>query len=202
MDEGGRIRPVAGAILNGYMRLCDRQGRRLDRTRIVLLLASSTAERAAAKDPHSLSYIGVLIAGRDMSIYEGATESRTTTTNSADETTQRLQGHLDIPTAVARLLYQAGYSHPQSLGSASPNEVALKLSALSSMSAISAQELLPMIRRIVLLGSLEDPLYASATAERFQDMSKEELERKGVWEEGFDDLTGAEIWRRMEQLGG
>ncbi|KAK3052579.1 hypothetical protein LTR09_006434 [Extremus antarcticus] len=111
----------------------------------------------------------------------------------------QMQLHFAITASMATLLYQAGYMVPLSLAT---KQVALSLSALKSMDAIMALELLPILRRIVLLGNLPGDKQAAATAGRYEDMSEKELTRVGTWHEGFDNMTGVEIWCRMEEIPG
>jgi hypothetical protein len=76
----------------------------------------------------------------------------------------------------------------------------LNVSALKDITGTQAEQLLPEFRRIVLLGSIDDPQYASALGAKFESLTEEELRKLEVWEEGFDDLTGTEIRCKLEKF--
>lgn len=111
--------------------------------------------------------------------------------------TERLQTHLAISPKTASLLHAAGYSNPRSFRGATPKEVALRLCALPGMDAASAQAYMIDARRMLMLADIDTTEEATATATRWPDFSDEELVRLGIWEDGFDDMTGEQIRRKV-----
>ncbi len=112
-----------------------------------------------------------------------------------------LKAHLAITPKTISLLYDSGYTTPSSLRNATPNEVAAKFAARPAMDWKSAKNYVRPLRRMVMLGDIEDLEEAKAAAKKLQKWSKVELVRLGVWEEGFDDLTGVEILGRLRGVG-
>ena len=116
---------------------------------------------------------------------------------SQEEEYQLLKTHLAITPKTVRLLHDSGYTTPQSLRNATPNEVAAKFAAQSGMDAKKAKDYIRPLRRMVMLGDIEDPDQA-AVAKTCQVWTIKHLMGLGVWEDGFDDLTGVEIHRKMQ----
>jgi hypothetical protein len=114
---------------------------------------------------------------------------------------QTLKSHLSITPKTCNLLYDSGYTTPASLRDASPNEAVAKFADLSGMDEKKAKQYLRPLRRMCMLGDIEDEEVAKTVAKDCQKWSIKELQRLGVWEEGFDDLTGAEIHGKLRGVG-
>ena len=121
-------------------------------------------------------------------------------TSKADEILH-LKTHLAITPKTANMLHASGYTTPQSLRSSTPNEIALRFAALPGMDAKKAKDYVRPLRRIVMLGDIEDADRAAGVAKGCQNWSNKHLTALGVYEEGFNDLTGVQIRRRMEDAG-
>lgn len=111
---------------------------------------------------------------------------------------QLLKTHLAITPKTIRMLHDSGYTTPQSLRNATPNEVAAKFAALPGMDKKKAKDYVRPLRRMVMLGDIEDTDEAVTVAKTCQVWSIKHLTGLGVWQDGFDDMTGVEIHRRMQ----
>jgi hypothetical protein len=116
------------------------------------------------------------------------------------EAIQLLKIHLAITPKTANMLYDSGYTSPSSLRRATPNQVAAKFAALPGMDAKKAKDYLRPLRRMVMLGDMEDTKEAAEAAKSCQKWSIKHLESLGVWQEEFDDLTGAEIHEKLKDV--
>ena len=114
---------------------------------------------------------------------------------------QHLKTHLAISPKTANLLHAAGYATPQSLATATPNEVGARFAALPGMDAKAAKWYVGAGRRMVMLGTIDDPDKAASVAKEYQNWSNIQLKRLGIWEDGFNDLTGLEIRQKMDSIG-
>jgi hypothetical protein len=112
-----------------------------------------------------------------------------------------LKSHLSITPKTCNLLYDSGYTTPSSLRNASPNEVAAKFAQCPGMDEKKAKDYVRPLRRMCMLGDIEDEDVAKAVAKDCQKWSNIELKRLEVWEEGFNDLTGVEIHRKFREAG-
>ena len=110
-----------------------------------------------------------------------------------EEAIQLLKTHLAITPKTANMLYGSGYTTSAALRSATPNQVAAKFAVLPGMDVKKAKDYVRPLRRMVMLGDMEDTEEAAAAAKICQKWSIKHLESLGVWQEGFDDLTGAQI---------
>ena len=117
-----------------------------------------------------------------------------------EEAIQLLKTHLAITPKTANMLYDSGYSSPSSLRSATPNQVAAKFAALPGMDTKKAKGYVRPMRRMVMLGDMEDTKEAAAAAKSCQKWSVKHLESLGVWQEGFDDLTGTQIHQKLKGI--
>ena len=116
---------------------------------------------------------------------------------------QKLQIHLQVTAEVARMLLHAGFPTVQSIGRATPNAIALSLSALPDTDPVKLHDNLPLIRRIVLMGSIEQSTYASGAMGEIGILTDAELKRYGIREDDdFDNLTGDQMQRRMRKPRG
>lgn len=111
-----------------------------------------------------------------------------------------LKSHLGITPKTAHLLHAAGYTSPQLLANSSPNEVVHKFATLPGMDMKKAKGYARPARRMVMLGAIDDPKGAAAVVKDCKVWSNKELMRLGIWEDGFNDLTGVEIRRRMKSV--
>ena len=110
-----------------------------------------------------------------------------------EEAIHLLKTHLAITPKTANMLYDSGYTTPASLRGATPNQVAAKFAALPGMDVKKAKDYVRPLRRMVMLGDMDDAEEAAAAAKSCQKWSIKHLESLGVWQEGFDDSTGAQI---------
>lgn len=111
-----------------------------------------------------------------------------------------LKSHLGITPKTAHLLHSSGYTTPESLANSTPNEVVSKFATLPGMDAKKAKDYARPARRMVMLGAIEDADEAAAVVKDCKVWSNKELMRVGIWEDGFNDLTGLEIRRRMASV--
>lgn len=119
---------------------------------------------------------------------------------SREEAIQNLKTQLAITPKTADMLYDSGYTTPSSLRTAAPNQVAAKFATLPGMDTKKAKDYVRPLRRIVMLGDMDDTSQAVETAKFCQKWSIKHLESLGVWQEGFDDLTGAEIREKCKGI--
>lgn len=111
-----------------------------------------------------------------------------------------LQKKLAITPKTAGLLIRAGYSDYRDLRQSSPNKIISQLKALP-IPAREAEWFKRPLRRMVWLGTQEQPeTKAKATADNSYWTMKG-LIAKGLWQDGFDDLTGEEINARFIAKG-
>ncbi|KAK5166838.1 uncharacterized protein LTR77_007567 [Saxophila tyrrhenica] len=130
--------------------------------------------------------------------YEYATSEMAT----KEEQQAKLKTHLAITPKTVGFLYDAGYTTPASLREATPNEVVAKLAELPGLDFKKAKAYyLRPLRRMVMLGDIEDLDEARTVAAKLQKWSIVELVRLGVWVEGFDDLNGVQIHEKMKGCG-
>ena len=117
-----------------------------------------------------------------------------------EDSIQILKTHLAITPKTANMLYNSGYTTPFSLRNSTPNQATTKFAALPGMDAKMAKDYTRPLRRMVMLGDMEDSNEAAAAAKSCQKWSIKYLESLGVWEEGFDDLTGKEIHEKLKDV--
>ena len=123
--------------------------------------------------------------------------------SATQEAAQKLQTHLHVTAEVAHMLLHAGFPTVQSLGRATPNVIALSLSALPDTDPVKLHDNLDLIRRIVLIGSIELSTYASGAMGEIDLLTRSELARYGIREEDdFDNLTGDQMQRKMKKPRG
>ena len=117
-----------------------------------------------------------------------------------EQAIQTLKTHLAITPKTANMLYDSGYTTPSSLRNSTPNQITARFAALPGMDAKKAKDYTRPLRRMVMLGDMEDSEEAVAAAKSCQKWSIKHLESLGVWEEGFDDLTGKEIHDKLREV--
>ena len=114
---------------------------------------------------------------------------------------QLLKTHLQISPKTANMLYDSGYTSPPALRNATPNQVVAKFGKLPDVGPGKAKAwYLRPLRRMVMLGDIDDTEEAIAAAKVCQKWSIKHLESLGIWEEGFDDLTGKEIREKLSGM--
>lgn len=127
------------------------------------------------------------------------TKSKTKPTPSP--TQLALQKSLAISPKTAGLLIRAGYTTYTDLRTASPNAVIGKLKALPGIPAREAEWFRRALRRMVWLGTQEEPEVMAARTAHVSYWTMKGLIAKGVWVEGWDDLTGEEVERSFVEKG-
>ena len=111
-----------------------------------------------------------------------------------------LKSRLAITPKTADMLHTAGYTTLQSLVQATPNEVADKFASLPGMDKKKAYPYIRPLSRMVMLATVEDAEQAAALAQEWQTWTMKHLTALGIWEEGFDDLTGVQIRSKVESV--
>lgn len=117
-----------------------------------------------------------------------------------EDAIQLLKTHLAITPKTANMLYDSGYTTTASLRNATPNQVTAKFANLPGMNAKKAKDYTRPLRRMVMLGDMEDTKEAAAAAKSCQKWSIKHLESLGVWQEGFDDLTGKQVHEKLKEV--
>ena len=112
----------------------------------------------------------------------------------ATSQTQRdLQQKLAITPKTASILLRLGYSNYRDRASASPNQIIAKMKALPSVPAKEAESYRRPLRRMVWLGTQDEPEVQAARTSHCSYWTIKGLTAKGIWQEGYDDLTGHEV---------
>jgi hypothetical protein len=106
---------------------------------------------------------------------------------------------LHITPKTARLLIQAGYADYTTLARVSPNHVSKQFQTLLNLTDKHAYAYKRALRRIVWLGTQAHPEKLEKDCRNWSDKA---LRSRGVWHEGFDELTGQEINARIESKKG
>ena len=120
----------------------------------------------------------------------------------ACSSTQRdLQKKLAITPKTASLLLRIGYHDYRSMRDASPNSIIAQLKALPDVPAKQAEWLRRPLRRMVWLGTQDQPEVMAEKTAHVSYWTIKTLTAKGVWQDGFDDLTGDQINARMIAAG-
>jgi hypothetical protein len=127
----------------------------------------------------------------------GATKSQRKKGN-REHAIQLLKTHLAITPKTANMLYDSGYTTPASLRNVTPNQATAKFAALPGMNVKKAKDYTRPMRRMVMLGDMEDTKEAAAAAKSCQKWSMKYLQTLGVWQEEFDDLTGQQIHEKLK----
>ena len=124
----------------------------------------------------------------------------TSTTSTASPEQLELQKKLAITPKTARLLIQLGYTEYRSLGSASPNRILAQLKALPDVPAKKWECYRRPLRRMVWLGTQDEPEAQAARTAHPSYWTMKGLIAKGVWQDGYDDLTGEEVNARFATI--
>src|ERR1700733_2059546 len=126
--------------------------------------------------------------------------TRSTTTITASPEQLELQKKLAITPKTARLLIQLGYTKSRSLSSASPNRILTQLKALPNVPAKKWECYRRPLRRMVWLGTQDEPEAQAARTAHPSYWTMKGLIAKGIWQDGYDDLTGEEVNARFATM--
>jgi hypothetical protein len=108
-------------------------------------------------------------------------------------TQRELQQKLAITPKTASFLLRLGYCNYRDLASASPNQIIAKLKALPNVPAKQAEWYRRPLRRMVWLGTQDEPEVQAAKTSHCSYWTIKGLAAKGIWQEGYDNLTGHEV---------
>jgi hypothetical protein len=108
-----------------------------------------------------------------------------------------LQENLAITPKTAKFLIQLGYTDYRDLRHATPNEVMEKLIALPGWDKKKAEGYRRAFRRMVWLGTQDDPVVKARETAHPSYWTMKGLIEKGIWVEGYDDLTGDEVQEKF-----
>ncbi|KAJ9662623.1 hypothetical protein H2198_001295 [Neophaeococcomyces mojaviensis] len=108
-----------------------------------------------------------------------------------------LKQRLAITPKTTNLLLYLGYTDYRSLAQISPNQLLAQFATVPSLEARLVEGYRRGTRRMVWLGTQDEP---EAMAKKCQDWTIKGLKAKGVWVEGYDDLTGKEVEERFGEL--
>ena len=110
-------------------------------------------------------------------------------------TQQTLQNQLTITPKTAALLIQSGFSDYRDLRTATPNSIVAQFLKLGvPKTSLSAYR--RACRRLVFLGTQDDPEEQDKIC---ADWTNKALAARGVWRDDFDDLTGEQISRLLQE---
>jgi hypothetical protein len=101
-----------------------------------------------------------------------------------------LQKKLAITPKTASFLIQLGYLNYHDLKDASPNMLMTRLRDIPGVTKNQAETYRRAFRRMVWLATQDDPMQQAKTC---SDWTQKALKARGVWSEGYDDLTGFEV---------
>ena len=104
-----------------------------------------------------------------------------------------LQKKLAITPKTASFLVRLGYNDYKDLRSVSPNHIISQLKALPDVPAKQAEWYRRPLRRMVWLGTQDEPEIQAAKTAHVSHWTMKGLIAKGVWQERYDDLTGEEV---------
>lgn len=112
-----------------------------------------------------------------------------------------LQQKLAITPKTASFLLRLGYRSYRDLASASPNQIIAALKALLNIPAKQAEWYRRPLRRMVWLGTQDEPEDQAAKTSHVSYWTIKGLTAKGIWQDGYDDLTGHEANARFALSG-
>ena len=113
----------------------------------------------------------------------------------------QLQKKLAITPKTAGLLIRIGYKDYRDLRNVSPNHVISQLNALPDVPAKQAEWYRRALRRMVWLATQDNPELQAAKTAHCSYWTMKGLIAKGVWQEGYDDLTGDQVNLRFMNQG-
>jgi hypothetical protein len=113
----------------------------------------------------------------------------------------QLQRKLAITPKTAALLIRVGYTDYRNLRHVSPNHIISQLNALPDIPAKQAEWFRRPLRRMVWLGTQDDPELQAAKTAHPSYWTMKGLIAKGIWQEGYDDLTGDQVQIRFLSQG-
>jgi hypothetical protein len=111
-------------------------------------------------------------------------------TEEMSEKQKQLQRKLTITPKTASLLIKLGYHDYRDLKGASPAQIVTRLQQLPGITKKLAEGYRRPMRRLVWLGTQEHP---EKDAKVCASWTQKGLKARGIWREGFDDLTGEMI---------
>ena len=109
---------------------------------------------------------------------------------------QTLKKQLAITPKTATLLIKAGYKDYKNLATVSPEYVAKQFQEFCGVPAKLAYAYKRALRRIVWLGTQENPEDYPKVC---KDWSDKALRARGVWCNNFDQLTGEEMDAKLKE---
>ena len=112
-----------------------------------------------------------------------------------------LQKKLAITPKTAKLLLRIGYTKYRSLAEASPNSIISRLKELPDVPAKQAEWFRRPLRRMVWLGTQDDPETQAARTAHPSYWTMKGLKAKDIWQDGYDDLTGEQVNARFVRVG-
>lgn len=114
---------------------------------------------------------------------------------------RELQKRLAITPKTASLLIRVGYTDYRDLRSASPNVVLSQFKALPDMPVRMAEGYRRPLRRMIWLGTQDEPEIMAGKTAHPSYWTIKGLTAKGLWQDGYDDLTGDEVNARFIAIG-
>jgi hypothetical protein len=121
--------------------------------------------------------------------------------NKPSPTQLELQKKLAITPKTAGLLIRVGYKDYRDLRDASPNQILSQLKALPGIPARETEWFRRPLRRMVWLATQDEPELKAAKTAHCSYWTMKELVAKGVWQEGYDDLTGEQVDLKFVSCG-
>jgi hypothetical protein len=122
-----------------------------------------------------------------------ASKNATKPYNKPSPTQLELQKKLAISPKTAGLLIRVGYKQYRDLRDASPNRILAELKALPGMPAREAEWFRRPLRRMVWLATQDEPELMATKTAHVSYWTIKGLTAKGLWQEGYDDLTGEQV---------
>jgi hypothetical protein len=113
----------------------------------------------------------------------------------------QLQKKLAITPKTAALLIRVGYKDYRDLRHVSPNHIISQLKALPDVPAKHAEWYRRPLRRMVWLATQDDSELKATKTAHCSYWTMKGLIAKGVWQEGYDDLTGDQVNVRFLSQG-
>lgn len=112
--------------------------------------------------------------------------------SSADPTFTALKNALAITPKTTSELLSLGFNSYRDFAEITPNQLLAKLATVPSINPKNVEAYRRAARRMVWLGTQDDP---QEKAERLdcKNLTMKGLKAKGIWIDGFDDLSGNEM---------
>lgn len=113
----------------------------------------------------------------------------------------KLQKQLAIGPKTAGYLILAGYNDYRDLRHVSPSHIVSQLASLPSCGTKSANTYRRPLRRMVWLGTQDEPEIQAAKTAHPSYWTMKGLTAKGLWQEDYDDLTGDQVQAKFLTQG-